>query len=61
VTSPEGDLVVLDGVPVRLSRTPGYVAAPGPLLGEHTDAVLRDVLGLDAAEVRRLREAGVVS
>ena len=34
--------VRLLGVPVKLSRTPGDAnRAPGPALGEHTDAVLR--------------------
>ena len=36
--------VILDGPPFKLSKTPGYVAAPGPLLGEHTDSVLRRLL-----------------
>jgi crotonobetainyl-CoA:carnitine CoA-transferase CaiB-like acyl-CoA transferase len=58
--TPEGEPVTVDGVPVRLARTPGYVAAPGPLLGEHTDHVLADLLGLDAAELTRLRADKVI-
>jgi crotonobetainyl-CoA:carnitine CoA-transferase CaiB-like acyl-CoA transferase len=46
--------------PVRLSETPGAVRAPAPLLGQHTDDVLRQRLGLDDAEIARLRRAGVV-
>jgi crotonobetainyl-CoA:carnitine CoA-transferase CaiB-like acyl-CoA transferase len=61
VASPEGERVTLDGVPFRLSATPGYVAAPGPLLGEHTDEVLHAVLGLGRDEVTGLRAAGVVA
>jgi crotonobetainyl-CoA:carnitine CoA-transferase CaiB-like acyl-CoA transferase len=34
-------------------------AGPSPLLGEHTERVLARWLGLDAAQVERLREAGV--
>ncbi len=46
--------------PVRLSATPpGYRSAP-PLLGQHTDAVLRDRLGLDDAALAALREKGVI-
>ena len=30
------------GPPVRMSETPGAVRAPAPLLGQHTDEVLRD-------------------
>ena len=46
--------------PVRLSETPvDYRLAP-PLLGEHTDAVLADRLGLDAAAIAALRAKGVI-
>ena len=34
---------------------------PAPRLGEHTDEVLADVLGLSAAEIGRLHDAGVVA
>jgi crotonobetainyl-CoA:carnitine CoA-transferase CaiB-like acyl-CoA transferase len=60
VETPEGDCVTLDGVPIRLSNTPGCVAAPGPLLGEHTTQVLRDVLRIDEAEIERLKREKVV-
>jgi crotonobetainyl-CoA:carnitine CoA-transferase CaiB-like acyl-CoA transferase len=46
--------------PMRFSETPiEYRGAP-PLLGEHTDDVLRGLLGKSAAELARLRSAGVV-
>jgi crotonobetainyl-CoA:carnitine CoA-transferase CaiB-like acyl-CoA transferase len=48
------------GPAVRLSETPGAVRAPAPLLGQHTGDVLRDELGLDDAEIARLRAAGVL-
>jgi crotonobetainyl-CoA:carnitine CoA-transferase CaiB-like acyl-CoA transferase len=55
-----GGHVKLIANPVRLSATPvDYRIAP-PLLGEHTAAVLRRLLGMDAAEVAALRENGVV-
>ncbi|HEY7842168.1 MAG TPA: CoA transferase [Bradyrhizobium sp.] len=44
---------------VRLSQTPGEIAARPPKLGEHTDLVLTDI-GYDAAEIAALREKGVV-
>ncbi len=44
----------------RLSDTPGGVTAPAPRLGEHTDEVLRDRLGLAATEIDRLRRAGAL-
>jgi crotonobetainyl-CoA:carnitine CoA-transferase CaiB-like acyl-CoA transferase len=41
VATAEGHTVRFDGSPVRLSETPPRIAAAGPLLGEHTLAVLR--------------------
>jgi crotonobetainyl-CoA:carnitine CoA-transferase CaiB-like acyl-CoA transferase len=61
VKTPEGDEVVLDGPPIKLSATPGYVAAPGPLLGEDTDTVLRDILGYSDADIVQLKEQRVVA
>ncbi len=46
--------------PIRLSETPVEYRRAPPLLGEHTEVVLGEVLGLDGEAVQRLREAGVV-
>jgi crotonobetainyl-CoA:carnitine CoA-transferase CaiB-like acyl-CoA transferase len=48
------------GVPVKLSDTPGGIDAPPPRLGEHTDAVLRNDLGMDTDTIHQLRAQGVV-
>jgi benzylsuccinate CoA-transferase BbsF subunit len=61
VATPEGRTVRMDGPPYVLSHTPARVSGPGPLLGEHTDAVLRDLLGLDDDELRMLHADGVVA
>ncbi|MBI3302736.1 MAG: CoA transferase [Deltaproteobacteria bacterium] len=47
------------GIPVKLTRTPGQIRTPAPLLGEHTDAILAG-LGYSEGEVARLRAARVV-
>jgi crotonobetainyl-CoA:carnitine CoA-transferase CaiB-like acyl-CoA transferase len=44
---------------VRLSQTPGKIAARPPKCGEHTDLVLKE-LGYDASAIAALREKGVV-
>ncbi|MFG1682620.1 CoA transferase [Nonomuraea sp. NPDC049269] len=49
-----------EGIVVRMSATPGALTAPAPLLGQHTDAVLKGLLGMDDDELSRLREAGVL-
>jgi crotonobetainyl-CoA:carnitine CoA-transferase CaiB-like acyl-CoA transferase len=46
--------------PVKLSETPADYRLPPPMLGEHTDAVLADRLGLDAAALAALREKNVI-
>ena len=57
---PRAGKVRMVGAPVRLSETPGSVRSPAPTLGEHTDEVLRDVLGLPAAEISALRSSGAI-
>jgi crotonobetainyl-CoA:carnitine CoA-transferase CaiB-like acyl-CoA transferase len=44
----------------RLSGTPGEILRPGPLLGEHSDWVYREILGLDDAEIDSLSADGVL-
>ena len=60
IDQPGTDGVSLLGVPVKLSRTPGAPAGPGPALGEHTDQVLA-ALGYSPSELASLREAGAVA
>ncbi|WP_341646249.1 CaiB/BaiF CoA transferase family protein [Thauera sp. SDU_THAU2] len=52
--------VPLVASPMRLSATPVDYRLPPPMLGEHTDEVLATTLGLDAGEIARLRESGVL-
>jgi alpha-methylacyl-CoA racemase len=52
--------VRLLGVPVKLSRTPGAPAGPGPGLGEHTHAVLAS-LGYEESDIAALEESGAVA
>jgi crotonobetainyl-CoA:carnitine CoA-transferase CaiB-like acyl-CoA transferase len=52
--------VRLLGVPVKLSRTPGAPAGPGPALGEHTREVLA-ALGYSDGEIAALLESGAAA
>ena len=54
-----GDVRV-DGLPVHLSKTDWQMARGGPCLGEHTDQVLRDLVGLSDREIEGLRAEGVI-
>ena len=57
---PTAGTVPLIGSPMRLSETPVQYRSAPPTLGQHTDEVLRDVLGLDAGTVQALRNQGVL-
>jgi len=61
VPDPElGDLVMPAPVP-KLSETPASIRWPGGWdLGQHNDEVYGELLGLDSAELGRLRGAGVI-
>ena len=49
------------GLPLDFSAEPRLPPHPAPLLGEHTDIVLSEVLGLSSAEIGRLHDTGVVA
>jgi benzylsuccinate CoA-transferase BbsF subunit len=49
------------GIPWRMSGTPCEVRSPGPLLGEHTEQVMSQVLGYSAAEIEQLRADKVLT
>src|SRR5947207_10764638 len=54
-----GELVV-PGVAVKLSDSPGAVRRPGPELGEHNEEIYAGLLGLGAEELMHLRAAEVI-
>jgi crotonobetainyl-CoA:carnitine CoA-transferase CaiB-like acyl-CoA transferase len=54
-----GEIVVANVVP-RLSETPGSVDRAGPKLGEHTEAILSDLLELDSRRISELRQRGAI-
>jgi succinyl-CoA:(S)-malate CoA-transferase subunit B len=43
-----------------MSETPGTIRSLGPRLGEHTDAVLAELLGFDADRLADLRARKVI-
>jgi crotonobetainyl-CoA:carnitine CoA-transferase CaiB-like acyl-CoA transferase len=51
--------VKMTGVPVKLSATPGAAGDAPPMLGQHTQEVLRD-LGYQDADIDRLKKAGAI-
>jgi crotonobetainyl-CoA:carnitine CoA-transferase CaiB-like acyl-CoA transferase len=54
-----GDVTVT-GSPLKFSDTPVQIKTVAPLLGQDTEQVLRDVLGLDADQVAKLKEDKII-
>jgi 2-methylfumaryl-CoA isomerase len=52
---------LMPGLPLGFSAEQRLPAAPAPLLGEHTDAVLAEVLGLSPAEIGRLHDERLIA
>ncbi len=59
-TNGRSETVRMVGTPVHLSEAPLEIRHAPPRLGEHTDAVLRE-LGYDSSRIESLRESGVVA
>ncbi|NQV21156.1 MAG: CoA transferase [Rhodospirillales bacterium] len=63
LSRPDGEEVpgaVGVGIPIRFAEDPVQFDAPAPVLGQHNDDVYGSLLGLDAAEISRLKDAGVI-
>lgn len=60
VNHPKSGKIKLTGIPVKLSATPGSIDKPPPLLGEHNDEVLSDILGYSKEEIKSLKEEEVI-
>lgn len=60
IEHPSLGALTLPGIPIKLSDTPGEIRKAPPLVGEDSDAVYRELLGLSAEQVDRLREGGAI-
>ena len=60
VAHPLAGEVKLVRSPIKMSVTPPEVTGHPPLLGEHTEAVLQELLGVDTERLASLRAAGIV-
>ncbi len=60
VRDPEGKPIDLAGVPFHIDGTTLPASAMPPGLGEHTEQILREVLGLDAKHIETLRQKKVI-
>ncbi len=60
VKHPTAEKLKLIGIPVKYSETPGSVRLPPPLLGQHTQEILSDLLRYSKEEINALRKEGVI-
>jgi formyl-CoA transferase len=60
VEHPTGGSIKVPGFPYKLAQTPAEVRLPPPLLGEHTEKVLAELLGYSPEEISRFREQGAI-
>ena len=58
---PEVGKVRLPGNPIKMSGVSGTISKPAPRLGEHTDAILSQVLSLSSDEIASLRRQGAIA
>ncbi|MFN3523615.1 MAG: CoA transferase [Phenylobacterium sp.] len=61
IAHPSGLTYPASGPPGTLAGEPRGALAPAPRLGQHTDEVLAEVLGLSSGEIGRLHDAGLVA
>ena len=61
VDQPGIDPYLVPGTPFEFSEVPRVPAARAPVLGEHTDEILLDLMGLSEAEIGKLHDDGIVA
>ena len=59
IVASDGEPLKVPGIVPKLSATPGAIRSQAPKLGEHTEAVLREV-GFSGEDISALRKNGVV-
>jgi formyl-CoA transferase len=52
--------LTLVGSPLKMSETPVEYRLPPPLMGEHTDFILQELLGYSSAEINKLRTSEAI-
>lgn len=59
IEHPVAGKLKMPGVPVKLSETPGSVRRPAPLLGQHTEEILKELLGFTDEKIEQLKAENI--
>jgi crotonobetainyl-CoA:carnitine CoA-transferase CaiB-like acyl-CoA transferase len=57
---PKAGKIKVTGCPIKLSETPPKIDIPPPVLGQHTEKILREYLNMDEEEINRLKRENVI-
>ncbi|MBW1797311.1 MAG: CoA transferase, partial [Deltaproteobacteria bacterium] len=60
INHPIAGLIKIVGIPTKLSKTPGRVRAAAPLLGEHTEEILKSLLGYSDERIQILKGEAII-
>ena len=53
--------IKLINTPVKYSHSTPGIRTPPPTLGQHTDEILQEIVGMTQEDIQRMRRDGVVS
>ncbi|MCD6436015.1 MAG: CoA transferase [Clostridiales bacterium] len=59
VEHPTAGKLIMPGVPIKMSETQGDIVMPSPILGQHTDEILKELLNLNDEEIEKLKEENI--
>lgn len=51
--------VKMPGIPIKLSETPGAIKTAAPILGQHTEDILKEILSMDNKEIEELKKLNI--
>lgn len=60
VDHPVAGALKMPGIPIKLSGTPGEIKTASPLLGEHSEEILKEMMGLTDEEIEKLKAEKVI-
>ncbi|MBN2259346.1 MAG: CoA transferase [Clostridiales bacterium] len=59
IIHPKAGKLKMPGVPIKMSETQGDIRMPSPILGQHTNEILKELLDMDEDEVVKLKEKDI--